>query len=116
MASEDPSLNQRNRKKVNSDGTISWNAMEDAGEVDLDDSISGGRPVISVFNKLNLEGPLDSNKFVGKDFVRRMSSGRELSLEKLQRDGFSRPICVMDKDGLGMKIPPAATFSINDVR
>ena len=107
MASEDPSISQRNRKKVNSDGTISWNAMEDAGEV-------GDQ--ISVFNKSNLEGPLTSNKFDGQNLVKMMSSGRELNLEKLQKDGFTKPICVMDKDGLGMKVPPAATFSINDVR
>lgn len=111
MSLEDPAVSQRNRKKVNSDGTISWNAMEDAGEVDLD----GGRP-ISVFNKLNLEGPLTSNKFDGQNLVKMMSSGRELHLEKLQKDGFVKPICVVDKDGLGMKVPPAATFSINDVR
>ena len=31
-------------------------------------------------------------------------------------EGFTQPICVLDKEGLGMKIPDSKAFGIGEVR
>ena len=43
-----------------------------------------------------------------------MKTCRELS-NRFQTEGFFNPICVLDKDGLGMKIPDKS-FGIGEVR
>ena len=43
--------------------------------------------------------------------VLKLENGRDLSVEYLEKQGFSRPILVMNKDGLGMVIPDKS-FSV----
>ena len=111
---------KRQSKQVHADGTISWETMADAGEMggvgdDSDDERLPTAP-INVFQKLNLFEPLTSSKYVLQNtLVRRLATGNELRISMLQREGFNRPMCVFDKEGLGIKVPNAASFGINDI-
>ena len=106
--------------KFQADGTISWETMADAGEVDSDvernSPTSGGCAVGNVFQRLNLKEPLNSAKYGERKFIKRMATGAELSIRMLQKEGFKSPICIFDKEGLSMQVPFASTFGISDVR
>ena len=106
--------------KFQADGTISWETMADAGEVDSDvernSPISGGYAVANVFQRLNLKEPLCSPKYGGRKCIKRMATGAELSIRLFQKEGFKSPICIFDKEGLSMQVPFASTFGISDVR
>ena len=86
--------------KFQADGTISWETMADAGEVDSDvernSPISGGCAVANVFQRLNLKEPLCSPKYGGRKCIKRMATGAELSIRLFQKEGFKSPICIFD--------------------
>ena len=93
--------------------------MADAGQVDHDDEEFGDTvaPRSNVFQRMQLEEPLTSSKFaLGDKLIRFLSNGHEFTIKLLQSEGFDRPICVKDKDGLGMKVPSPDNFGINEVR
>ena len=100
---------------------MSWETVADAGQVDHDDEdfaeamAPDGKG--NVFQRMQLEEPLSSPKFdLGEKLIRFLSNGHEFTIKRLQSEGFVRPICVKDKDGLGMRVPCPSNFGINEVR
>ena len=70
-----------------------------------------------VFQKIALEEPLTSEKYnISNTLVTKFPNGAEVSVANFQADGFSQPICVLEKEGLGMKMPCPSTFGIAEVR
>ena len=72
--------------------------------------------LFQVFQRMNLEEPLNSPKYdIADQHVKKLHNGYELDVKRFQTEGFFNPICVFDKDGLGMKIPDKS-FGIGEVR
>ena len=96
--------------------------MADAGQVDHDEedfaeALAPDGKRVSVFQRMQLEEPLASSKFeLGEKLILFLSNGHEFTIKRLQSEGFVRPICVKDKDGLGMRVPCPSNFGINEVR
>lgn len=114
---------KRKTKKVQSDGTLSWETVADAGQVDHDeeefedDHVALESRAVNVYQRMQLEEPLTTTKFeLGDKLIKFLSNGNDFHVRLLQSEGFDRPICVTDKDGLGMKVPEASSFGINEVR
>ena len=79
---------KRKSKKVMSDGSISWENAEDRFE--------GNR--IKFLEDLKLH-KIKSDKY-SKDMCKQLA-GHELTVAHFQREGFTNPIFVPEKDGLG---------------
>ena len=97
---------------MHTDGTLSWETVADAGEVDHDDDDdeeNDARPLAAsssngtaknVFQRMTLDEPLTTTKFeLGERHVKRLINGCSLTMRKLQLEGFTNPMCVVDKEG-----------------
>ena len=66
----------------------------------------------SVQPGFSIEEKLSSEKFnISENFVKEMV-GADLTVAHFQREGFSNPIMVKEKDGLGLKIPSVGIHEI----
>ena len=71
----------------------------------------------NVFQRMSIEEPLTTSKFdISDKFVKRYPNGADVTVRRFQSEGFSRPICVLEKEGLGMKVPCSSSFGIGEVR
>lgn len=70
-----------------------------------------GRRVFSVEEKI------ESDKYDLKNFagLYREITGPELTVKYIQKHGFSIPLLVREKTGLGIRVP-SQNFTVNDVR
>ncbi|KAL4646376.1 lysine-specific demethylase phf2-like [Arapaima gigas] len=83
----------------------SWNKQDTGQSTDIRPVQNGSQ----VFIK-----ELRSRTFPSSDEVVVKLSGNQLTLEYLEENGFTEPILVQKKDGLGMTMP-APTFYVSDV-
>ena len=97
--------------------------MADAGQVDHDEeefeetNVLAEEQRVNVFQRMQLEEPLNSSKYeLGDKLVRFLESGYEFTVKLFQTQGFDRPYFVKDKEGLGMKVPCPSNFGLNEVR
>ena len=104
------------------EGAISWETAADAGEVDHDDdedlaNLSNSVVNKNIFQRMNLEEPLNSSKYdICEKHIKKLPNGFDLTVKKFQMEGFTQPFCILDKEGLGMKLPEAKSFGIGEVR
>ena len=104
------------------EGAISWETAADAGEVDHDDdedlaNLSNSVVNKNIFQRMNLEEPLNSSKYdICEKHIKKLPNGFDLTVKKFQMEGFTHPFCILDKEGLGMKLPEAKSFGIGEVR
>ncbi|CAH1231952.1 KDM2A [Branchiostoma lanceolatum] len=75
-------------------------------EEEIEDEIEGKRT-------FSVEEKLKSDRFT-EDFVE-YKDGTDFGLKYLQKNGFHNPICIKNKEGLGIRIP-GQEFNVNDVR
>ncbi|KAK3927362.1 JmjC domain-containing histone demethylation protein 1 [Frankliniella fusca] len=71
-----------------------------------DEEIEGGR-------LFQLDDKLESDRY--EQNVHKEMSGKEFTVQYLQRHGFNTPVLFKEKSGLGMTVP-SKNFTINDVR
>lgn len=83
---------KRKSKKVMADGSVSWEHVEE--------HLEGRR-------NFDLESRIKSDSYskATESFVLRIESGEDLTVTHFQKNGFIRPIYVLDKEGLGKKDP-----------
>lgn len=76
----------------------------------VDDEIEGKR-------KFDVEEKLHDEKFNQNlsDFILELS-GKDFDLKYIQEHGFNTPILFKKKDGLGLRMPDAELFTVNDVK
>ena len=70
-----------------------------------------------MFQRITLEEPLTTPKYaLGEQIVTQFPNGADVTVSRFQSEGFCRPILVMEKEGLGMKLPCPSSFGIGEVR
>lgn len=76
----------------------------------VDDVIEGKR-------NFSIEEKLHDEKFDVKDNNLLMEmEGKDFNLKLIQEHGFNTPILFKEKEGLGLRVPDAELFSVNDVK
>lgn len=110
------------KKAIPADGAISWDTIADAGEVDHDDEEEEDDSKAQVnpqnaFHRMNVDEALKSSKYeLGETHIKKFPNGADVTVRKFQKEGFANPICVLEKEGLGMKVPLASNFGLAEVR